>query len=370
MDCQQDFTEGLAQLASGRNFSYWDAREGIVSEDFGDVLWRYSQTCCRGTEVSYERCLPSDLGVHVQNKAGLLGVFGNLMTCTVAHGILVRYFVDDDDEVNIAGDDGLAPEDNEDELTLDLLLQQIGEYERSKTFRSDEPGAIHLKRPFVTMDTLVITKPSIAFPSISRILYLYDRDNYDDPRHRFIPETEEDYCINRIPKVGRDLLRYLRSVHFERGSVAEDEFEKSLSFANAVTRLFGMSPLGRIPITSLDGFWPLIPQVDRLFDEDPAYSLISENYSGIAVVPRLDNLEYRGDYRLFSGETIVCNSSRHFSWLCHLGIVDRRTEMEVVEGEEGFRRLYSIFTPKDTSVKPVYTYTVVRDVPYWLQCPH
>jgi hypothetical protein len=368
LDCQQDFLEWLARFASRRVFVYWDAREGLVSRDFGDILWEYSQTCARGTEVSYERTTQED-SVHLQNRAGLLGVFGNLMTCTVAHGIIVRYFADEDDEINVAGDDGLAPEDDEDELALDLLLTSIGEYERTKTFRSDQPGAIHLKRPFSTIDNLVNTKPSLAFPSVSRIMYLYDRDKFEDPRFRFLMETEDEYFSTRHSRVGRDLLRYLRTVHFERAVVAEDEIDKVLSFAREVTRLFGMCLSGRIPITSSDGFWPLIPQSERLFDEDPAYSLISENYNGLCIVPRLDNMDYVGDYKHYSSEVITCNGNRHLTWLCHLGIAKKRIELEVCEGVEGFRRLYGIFRPKDPVLKPLYTFTFLRDVPFWLQCP-
>jgi hypothetical protein len=91
-----------------------DERIGPVEEDLGDLVLDYAIHCVEKPPLSIERYDPSFEDITFYHEvASMLGIFGNLMTCTFAHGVVVGMSspdVDSNQVYNCAGDDGLIPE--------------------------------------------------------------------------------------------------------------------------------------------------------------------------------------------------------------------------------------------------------------------
>jgi hypothetical protein len=366
LDCHKDFLQELSIFCSGEAYTYWDARNGLITRDFGDVMWDYTEHCSAGTQVSYER-VTKECRVSTAHVGGLLGVFGNLMTSTVAHGLVVRYLNDNDDEENVAGDDGLTPEDDETSIVVHAALETLGTYERSKTFRSNEEGCIHLKRPLWIVDGLVQTTDIIKFPSSSRLLYLLDKEKFPDYRYTEV-EPDDVYVTTRISRAGRELLRLLRSVYLLRHKVNEIEMIKIIRFCLEVTKMFGTSRKGSFTELGHDYFWPRIPDEVSLFNEDPMLVAVREHYNGLATLPEIGSQVYQGDYSFTAGITFQSVATPHITWLKHLGFLETRPVLTTVYGEDGFYRLYDLYRVKDDPiVHMLYNIECVKDIPYHLQ---
>jgi len=132
---QRYFVRELGNYLLGVEVMVMDEREGPICKDLGALLVEYEDVCVSEPALSYERYDSTRKDPVPHGVASLLGIFGNLMTCTLAHFLIMSAVVDDTYAINIAGDDGIVPEDEYDNLPTHNAISHVGEYAIEKCFR-------------------------------------------------------------------------------------------------------------------------------------------------------------------------------------------------------------------------------------------
>jgi hypothetical protein len=356
---QKFFVQALANFCSGAPISYMDARHGVITSDLGEVLWQYHDTCVNHPRLSYERESGSERIV-THGLASLLGIFGNLMTCTFAHGAAMAYTVEDLSQINCAGDDGALAEDETNKEGISSMSSALGSYEEWKCFRSDIEGAICLKLPIEQVGLIIRRRIRIIPPNLILIAHMLV-EGYSDIRYTWFDEdlTKE----KRLTVVGKDLMRFLRSAYRAREALSEEEKADCVKFVREVSRRFNIKTEGSVPGYGGKFFWPYCSPGYELDNSDPLFVLLSYHYTGVVVLPRFETDYSDGRPLMYAGEISCRNSSKHLSFLEKLGFLEKEKETIVLFGSEGFYEIYRSWDASRVG-SVVYSYKVIKDVPY------
>jgi len=308
-----------------------DEHYGPLEVDLGDLLEQYYEICVDQPELTLERCQVEDHSYpFYHHVASMLGIFGNLMSCTFAHFATLSPFITTFDEYNCAGDDGLIPENIANSSGIDAGIKLVGSYAREKSFRGDEEGAICLKRPFQETIPNPTLLQNLVPPTLATVLLLLSDEQ--DPRfQRFGDETVGE----SISVVGKDLLRFLRSAHRMRFEEIERLDAVVNGFRYLVKKLTGILPTPGFPSRSHPYFWPVTPGSYGFeeFSHDPLF-ILSLYYS-----PDLDTVpvwEVRNSDEVEmecykEGDQWIGNNSRRLKLLEMLGYVKKEEMMRRLE---------------------------------------
>jgi hypothetical protein len=365
---QRHFLASLAEFCRGHPFSFMDVRHGLITVDMGELISEYNQICNIRTPISFER-VPGLRGhpIGCHHYASALGIYGNLMTCTLPHGCAMLHLVDTEDQVNVAGDDGALDENDDNEDTIQIAIAAQGRCEMSKAFDTREDGVICLKRDLVQTGQSVIHGILIIPPCVvSMAELLYD---YTDPRYRDSVATP----LDRLRRVGRELFRFIRSVHRARDGLSIMDKRICLSIFERISQKWKIDPaVGALQICGDRYSWPAIlntsnwtdVDIKEYFETDPLMYTAGQCYRGsatmslrgrVVIQPNWDNTR--------CGMTFEGNSSRHWALLEKLGYVEKEPEVTFVLGSIGLQRVYGQLM---SSEPRIYRYTVLRDVPVTL----
>jgi len=256
---QKHFVEQLANFFIGVEVIVVDERHGYTVRDLGEMLLEYNETCVWKPELSYERFDPSRGDPVYHGIASLLGIFGNLMTCTVAHFLTISPLISNFREANVAGDDGIFPEDELDSYTNHVALTLVGEYAREKCFRGDDEAPICLKRPFVESVPLCYLLDNVVPPSLAMTFALLHPERAD-PRYRFHNLSDKP-LTHRLSTVGKDLLRFFSKAYsLDMNPDRLDSIWKG--FSRAVNNQTGYKVIADVPLRHSYGQFVLSFGVD------------------------------------------------------------------------------------------------------------
>jgi hypothetical protein len=363
---QRGFVLRLAEFCMGIQVYRFDVFHGIQECDLGDLLYRYYDACVSFPSVSYERvpgvfldAAESYLTTH--QVASMLGIFGNLMTCTFAHGALMLQLVENEDEVNIAGDDGIVKESYETEDQISLAIGVLGDCEMTKTFRSDVEGCICLKRPLY--HSIGGLEQGIACIPPSLVTFAHYCFDISDPRYTFHGNSTK--TASEVSIVGKDLMRFLRSVYRWGWRLDDIQISYALLVAESWSRLVFRDPSypGRLPHSGDSFFWPSCVSLEEFRTYDPLDSLLLRRYAGVATLPIMEDLQEEPVdlMSLEVGDIVRCNSSRELSMATMLGYLERETSTRTVYGIDGYNYIKRLLTSYDPIV---YTFRVVKTIPH------
>jgi hypothetical protein len=356
---QRSFVKALGEFFAGVPVFIVDEYTGAQEVDIGDLLVDYYTHCVEEPLVSLER-YDSGLEHFFEHEvASMLGIFGNLMTCTFAHASILLPIVDSFEKYNCAGDDGIIPERLSTEGVIDDAIRIVGDYAREKSFRGDEEGAIHLKRPFCPG-----SKPSllqnIIPPTVATVIEVLS--DFDDPRFRSFVDYDLLSLNQRISIVGRDLLRFLRSAYRLQYQDVESLSVVVRGFSRLVTELSGVRPKGGLQ-TLTQPLWPLDPLEYEFIDNrhDPLQVLIA--ISGDRQTEELHEFRNEEGLECVSvGDTFEANPNKRLRLLTMLGYLEYEdVYVEILDPLAYWsRRLYVV----DAEPIPVVrAYSVVKDIP-------
>jgi hypothetical protein len=369
---QRHFLDELSRFCRGFPFTYLDVRHGLITTDMGILISEYNEECNKRTPISFER-VPS-LAKHpiaAHHFASALGIYGNLMTCTLPHGCVMMQLVEHEDQVNVAGDDGAVDENDENEDLIDIAINAQGRYEQTKSFDTRDEGVICLKRDLVQQGQSVVHGILIIPPSVMSIAELVF--GYTDPRYR---SDTEALPMERIRRVGRELFRFIRSVHRARDALSILEKREALSILSRISGLWNVNEAtGSMQICGDRYSWPALPivmsgevipseVVDQYFETDPLIYTAGQCYKGFASYALTGKLPYRATFENSRvNESFEANSSPILRIWEMLGYVEKKPLLTYVTGDVGLLRVQG----RLFSVEPkLYTYTVLRDVPIQL----
>jgi len=358
---QKFFIEFLADFCEGTEFTIMDAREGLITRDFGDVFREYNLEANFLTQLSYERFCPCDDASSSQGVAGLLGVFGNLMSCTFLHGVFEMNLVEDFQNVNIAGDDGQVPVDESSEDCFDEAQKIIGIYEWKKCFRSNEPGAVALKRPIFQDGELIRTLPLVSVITLPTLLYTLF--NKQDPRFTYF-DLDLVSRSDRLGTLGADLLRLQRTVWWIKEALSEDEKKWFMAFQKEVAKRADYPFPNLSQCSGWGHTWPMITDDwEEFVKYRPEELTAMRCYSGVVRLPLRMTVDNPPISAFYAGVTFRSNSSKTLSFLETLGLVEKSSIQQHYFGSDGRSRLIQEFESPDV---PVYEYFVRSDVPLHL----
>lgn len=375
MSTQKRFLYHLAEFSRGYPFVYFDPRKGVVVADMGDMLEEYWESCAVKPILSYDRVAKrmkiSPGSLPRQNTASMLGIFGNLMSCTFLHACIVGQAIEDETQGRVAGDDASIAEDDNNAHYLDCAACSVGVYERSKSFNTLEPPCVALKRPLsqIPGTTIVHAGFNIIPPSLIQLLRVADPSHHDARYSVYDPQPRLVH-LNRLGKV---CLRYLRNIYFRRDQLLEEDVWYGLQFVRMITEKImewgeNVALEGRFPTLFPEHpiFWPLVPGgVEELLERDPLSRLINRWYDGTIEVTRRGT-NHIDSYLRFAGDSAIGNNSKWISLMVTLRYIEAVPSRVVLYDEEGYNFLIRTF---NESTPILYDFVVVKDIPEHLYNP-
>jgi len=370
MQAQKEFCYALREYFKDVEVDLFDERYGVVTYTMGELLDDYNQHCVDEPLLNQSR-VPNDIRdqdePYPHKRASMLGIYGNLMTCTLAHFLIVSTTCDHPfRENNTAGDDGAALIFL---ITYALVVRAIylvGIFAMDKTFNSKEAGVIALKRPLeertdISGKPVLWTRENIVPPNLMvATCYLYGHEI--DPRYTLFYEDTPDHIADRISVVGKDLIRFLDSAHkMNYWDVLLGETYRG--FGRLVHNIVGELPK---PGGSIDGkeyVWPFDPDDYEFLHYDPYFMYAFVLAQGVQIFDKRDDKpRVRGSLK-YSGDETTCNSDKWLKLMVTLGYMERIEVKEVVTGYDVVRRIYAIFRYARLLDPVLYTYRVLCDVP-------
>jgi hypothetical protein len=351
----------LAEFFTGTEIEIVDERDGLISMDLGELLFEYNTHCVEGPLLSLERWSSEMTEAFPHGIASLLGIFGNLMTCTVAHYLLMSPLVNDEEEINIAGDDGILPEDENDTLRIQEAWDMVGTCAREKTFRGDEVGAICLKRPIVENLPHIITTFNLIPPTVALArAYL---SGVSDPRYSFF--NLDSMSINhRISVVGKDLMRFLRSAYLREYAYVDRLQEIYIGFCKLVKKYtpvkYVEAGLGR---SYGEYFWPVSPLLYDFLSVSPRMCLVLYHSPSNLAVERLEVMPVSSSELLYVGSSAIGNMSPRLKLLERLGYLEKEAVVDDLSEYSEIVAYWNVLLNPRVYVPVVYRWSVRRDIP-------
>lgn len=341
----------------GQGISVMDERLGVDPQDLGDMLYSYLEECVTEPILSYERCFTGWFEEVGHGVASLLGIFGNLMTCTAAHGIAILQLYEDELRSNIAGDDGAA---DDEPLELPEVITAIGDWEPTKCFGSDDPGAIALKRPLYESYRGLTLGINIVPPTAALLFALSGKA---DPRYTFY-SLDDMSEVQRITVVGKDLLRCIRSFWRARSTCSLSDLFCLQGFYKSIAKQFKAT--AGYPICGDPYFFPLYPTDDIMFGEtDPIVCLAYARFRDVVTLPaKAEEDQVVVASRIVNvGDVEEGWTTQHVTFLKRLGYFEAEQVQRTLYGVEGFYELLSFIR---FEYRILYRVNCVRDVPQHL----
>jgi hypothetical protein len=165
--------------------------------------------------------------------AGFLGIVGNLITCTIPHGLALSSLVEDISEIQVPGDDVGICFDNADHMKdIGTCAGTLGKLQFEKVYST--PGiCVYLKRLVLDLGDRIDLAPMLIFPLLP---YLVNPvKNYNSNRFRLPP-----------PKVARSraasvLVSFRRDIwKLTHGDISDDVVEILHLFERRVHEMVGL----------------------------------------------------------------------------------------------------------------------------------
>lgn len=348
------FLDQLALWCHDTEVSIVDAREGLVRVNLGVLLSSYNQSMNYTPGYSMERMDPDlYLEEFFHNRAGFLGVYGNINFSTFVHGASLLMIVQSEDEANIAGDDAHYSEEPGFEDVSDRVIAANGITEPTKEFRADQIGAVCLKRGVIQVDQRCLPKQMIVFPSFANLGSLF---RYNPPQ---FPRKDQSRT-ERIRMVGAELFRFLRGLFLSGIRTHLDEVHDIL---RAYYECASLPKLGSLPPYS-DTLIPALPDFPaELISISPLERLLHNHFSGGAVLPKIfevGDVDDSHDPVLLSGGSWQGTMTSKLKYLEVLEYVTKEEITEALWGIDAYNRIIDIYSGVGSKL---YTFHCICDVP-------
>jgi len=353
------FFEQLAIFVQGIHCTVWDEIDGPIECDLGDLFSDYSEFCVFFPEVSLERF---NFGTTYHHKASMLGIYGNLAFATVTHYLAMALLYDSTSYINVAGDDAIA---NLSKASMDprIIIEEIGDVEWSKTYNTElDSSVVCLKRPLIRGYDYLHLGDTVISPNLALLRALFCDDN--DPRYSFYHDYLSDN--QKISIAGSELVRFLRHVTKRISNLSDQDYVWAKDVYFGVRRMVfggypktGWKPCGD-PIT-----FPVFP--DSLDDFCTIDNFILYNfaihYKDIVTLPVCEYIPVDISQDWVSGTEFRANASQLLGCLSRLGYISMEKVVQQFYHQDGYDQYERMLNHNYADCPPVYTITVLCDVP-------
>lgn len=240
------FTRALATFYSGIKVVLVDTVEGPILKDLGDLLLDYTLVCNEAADFDVAKVLQLGESLVLRHTCGMLGVPGNISSCTLLHGLHLVVILGDAYLGRCVGDDALAivlkGADDENWRAFVDMVNNLGSVAVEKFEHwdvADEPdisGWCYTKAPIARMESAILRGISLTWPGVHDLIPL--RDQYHTTR----PVTARQRCKNFIAQWSRLLTK----IHILGIELTPDNTQLLSSFQNQTFRTLGLKQGGLV----------------------------------------------------------------------------------------------------------------------------
>lgn len=329
---QVPFLEALGRYFKGTTVHLLGHELALIESDVGCMIENYIKWCNDFPEFIISKSLSPDVLETVSfahQCAGFLGVPGNLVTCTLAHGLAISANFSKESEMQVPGDDvGFAFYD-EDHLadTMNIALS-LGTLQFDKVYKLPQLS-LYLKRLVVDMGTSIDLADMLIYPLLPFLIPV-DVRNSDRPAQYRLPDPS--VVVKRACAV---LAAFHRDLwNMTKGALSPSDASLILSFIRGIHTMMKI-PFGAVFQSRLygdDGFEsnPNLKGVTIKFpveDDDcllydPILSF-SSRYVEVMRIRKTTDVEITRDVGdLSAGSTIYVPIHRGWTFLEDMGYVD------------------------------------------------
>jgi len=236
---QKYFLDAVADFSEDTEVVIVDSHNGLVTLSLGALIRRYNDTCNKKGDFTINRFSPGMAIPLRHERAGFLGVYGNITSCTVLHGLHACQLGGDESGCRCVGDDvfgvskcGAPFPGREDIITA---VESLGRINRSK-FQFWEPEPVesfsleddkawtYLKRPLTRFNNRMTLEQALFLPMFGRIAQFDDgvgREKESLQTRVRLLAVQTLSCIKQIQSIypplefhQKDLIRnYLRVLY-------------------------------------------------------------------------------------------------------------------------------------------------------------
>jgi hypothetical protein len=359
---QRFFLDFMADVVDDMVVEVFDSHRGLVDVRLSQLIREYN-SLNKQPEYSLER-IGSDVVLR-HAVAGFLGVYANLITCTIPHGLVLMTLSDSKMKQWCAGDDaGTLHKRNDADFDQDCenLLGSIGKVQMEKVFRDSEGDpAVALKRRLVRLPNLLTLMPNVLFPPFSSLFV-------GDPR----------YASREVGMEPKDhLARFCSGLSSMMYQMSKSQWSKvDVSFLQDLLphlyRQFGLPPEGWFPplcgYETCVGVYKLTFSVPRImgefWKEDPTRALLD------AFMPRIHfgRIFVESEWDGVVSDEFVCNPTKMLRFAVKMGYLDmeevRTTYFVADEVRESVYREY-LYSNVDRSLV-LCRFARLLNPPAWL----
>lgn len=358
------FTRALADFYQGVEVILVDTWTGPRPYDLGQLLHEYTETCNESADFDVTRLLSLDETMILRHTCGMLGVPGNISSCTLLHGLHLVVALGDVYLGRCVGDDALAivREGAQAEVWWDFVdrVNNLGTVAVEKFEfwdEDDDPdtsGWAYCKRPIARLGGRMLMEDALVWPSIHDLIPL--KDQY----HTTIPRTDLQISKTVISQWSRLLTR------MEALLVDLSDSSRTLlrTFQNQFYRSRRLRNGGYVEVSQ--GIRLLCPK--RLSENEfgSGWKQLTVDYMkrfvGEIRLPRWSGVDdVLGEVE---GEVFCAQGTRLLGLLEKLGYLEKELVMDTYD----LRSItYDLFVEKLVTLDYpfTYSYTVVRDIPVW-----
>jgi len=365
----KEFTARLSLFLRGHNTYILDSHRGLISTDLGELVQHYNEVCNIYPEMDLAKVLPPEYDTETwQHTCGMLGVAGNISSCTLLHGIHTCFVVGSLFASKCVGDDAKLYIKMMKIQGKEILVDQLkncGEIQPEKTeswqYSTDEDflqqSWSYVKRPIARFGAREFTGLLSIFPTLDIILDLYDQDHFKLPDARTLYSRRKSF--NSI------WFRLLKTLYLEFPEIDEVVQQITFKFEEVAFEKLGIRDL-RPGFHYKDGKPFIVPpflQAGEFGTNPEEVFLRYYSYEEEVSVP-VPAIALPQVY-LYEGEVFETGSSRGLAFLEKLGLVHKEIIVEDVSrkllGDRDFcQRLLGQYTF-------CYKYSVLEDLPDWAQ---
>jgi len=247
------FLADLACFCDDIRVQIVDSREGVLNVSLGSLIREYNQTCNIDGHFTLNRYITGLFEEFRHNRAGFLGVYGNITGCTVLHGLHACQLCGDKSECKCVGDDvyGIA-QVGEGYTRYDLIegIQELGEIQVEKVqfwdYRpleedeNDDRAYPYCKRPFDRFENRMILEQSIFLPIFGALVPIAESFRSDE-------EMDQHKRIKVLCRQTHSVIEQCRNMYPEL-----DFHQVNLirGYLDAMYTIVGLPKDGRLPFES------------------------------------------------------------------------------------------------------------------------
>lgn len=240
---QVPFLHALSRYFEGTTLNLVGPNLSLYEQDLGHLITAYIQWCNDFPEFIISSSLVQteihDTHTYLHQCAGFLGIPGNLVTCTLAHGLSLASHFSHEENLQIPGDDVGYSFRSEDQM-VDVLrtAKTLGELQMDKVFRLPQVS-LYLKRRVLDLGDSIDLAEMLIYPLLP---YLLNPTSDKLPVSQFrLPERDQlmKRACSVLCSFHRDLWK------MTKGSLSTQDSHTILSFLRGIHDMVGI-PYGAI----------------------------------------------------------------------------------------------------------------------------